>query len=263
LRRIVLAVAAAGLLLAGCGHGHGGKAASVTTTPATTPPAPPTTAAPSATTTAKPSVTTPATTSAPAVGAALTGHGAELTPPDAPTSRPRPAGGGDCHALIDPGYQGECGTFDGPRSVWVVEHKGSDQRALVWSGNGKGDQWLLRAREDDPQGDTFSDVKVLVVPLGSGTSAAVFGFRRPGTGDILELDVVDDQGPVKVHLEAEQGSARVVGNQLEVWSAAYGPQDPTCCPSGFTRQVIERRGTQWVRVSQQRVDPATVPASQL
>ncbi|MDQ1396358.1 MAG: hypothetical protein QOG64_1617 [Acidimicrobiaceae bacterium] len=186
-----------------------------------------------------------------------------MTPPGAPTTRPRPAGGGDCHALVDPGYQGQCGTFDETRSVWIVERKDAEERALVWSGNGKGDQWLLRLRQDDPQGDTFSDVKVVVIPFGPGTSAALFGFRRPGTGDILELDLVDDQGPVKVHLEAEQGSVRVTGGQLEVWSAVYGPQDPTCCPSAFTRQVIQRRGSQWVGSSQQQMDPANVPPSQL
>src|SRR5207237_7859689 len=106
-----------------------------------------------------------------------------------------------------------------------------------------------------------SDIKVAVMPSG----VAVFGFRRPGTGDILDIDAVVDgaTGPPGLHVEAEKGSARIAGDQLDVWSAAYAPGDTGCCPLSFTHQVIVRQPSGWRRVSSRPGEPAGVPPSPL
>jgi hypothetical protein len=106
-------------------------------------------------------------------------------------------------------------------------------------------------------------VKAAVVA--TAPASVIFAFRRPGTGDILDLDGVVDgsSGPPSMHVEAEKGSARVAGTTLEVWSAAFAADDPGCCPSGFTHQVVEFHGPDWRRVSSKPVAPDGVPTSQL
>lgn len=90
----------------------------------------------------------------------------------------------------------------------------------------------------------------------------VIGVRSPGSGSILEIDIIGGRGEVLAHRDLEQGRARLVPGGLEDAVARYAPDDPNCCPSGFTVSVITFDGSRWRVASTRAVEPSELPVSQ-
>ena len=145
--------------------------------------------------------------------------------------------------------------------AWLVgRHRGTGAlRAYVFR-RLVGNQWTVALSAADDDGVEFAGIVVRVEDVsGDGRPDIVFGIRHQGTGQILELDVVEAPGQVTLHRELDKGTAAVAPGQLEDWAAQFGPEDPNCCPSSFLHTVIRVEGGAWRAVAQEQVDPNSQP----
>lgn len=113
-----------------------------------------------------------------------------------------------------------------------------------------------------PALDAREEVELVVGDVdGRPGEEIVVGVRSPGSGSILEVDVIGGTGEVLFHRDLEQGGARLVPGGLEDAAARYGPDDPNCCPSSFTVSVVAFDGVRWRVASTRTVEPTAVPPS--
>lgn len=249
--------------MAACGGGGGSKprAAVTSVQPATTT-VPPTTEAP----TAPPQ---PTTTVAPGIS----GAGALLTPPSAPTVKPvgaDAAGATYCRSLVDAGFYGSCHLLTAPPGTvaYLVEQaEGSgpsrEVRALVW--RRQGGDWSLALRwvgQIDASRDRQPALRALDLAQ-DGDPKVVAIFYDPGSGDgygagtVMAVDVVEATGTVVLHRSLDHGVARqATGGGLETWSRIGGSGS-----SRFTHQVIRYRGGAWRAETSEEVGADAVPRS--
>jgi len=87
----------------------------------------------------------------------------------------------------------------------------------------------------------------------------VVGLRNTGTGALLEVEIVGDQGTVLAHVTLDRGRAELDHGVLRTWSARYLPDDPNCCPSGYQEAVVGFGGSRWRSVPERDVPAAQVP----
>jgi hypothetical protein len=241
----------------------GGSTSSTAASTTTTQPVDPVTTAPTSSSTTS---TTVAPTTAPPATAApsppLSAQGAVLQLPGASPPRTFDEGVG-CASLADRGpWSTECGTVTagGVDLAWMVaEHDGTDELRAYLFRRLVGNQWTIALSAVDEARD-FAGVVVRAADVsGDGQPEVVYGFRHQGTGQILELDVVEAPGRVVVHRELDKGTAVAAEGRLEDWTAQFGPDDPNCCPSSFLYSVIRFDGSAWRVVEKRQVAPDQQP----
>ncbi len=157
---------------------------------------------------------------------------------------------GDCEPFHErvrlgapPGLQ-RCGVWNaiGGQRMWTVTELLSDQLvALVWQ-QSVSNTWvpMLAALEPgDP--NTWSDISIITANIDSGPNdELVVGVRLAGTGDYLDLTVIDIRSDaptvVAVYNGISNGTAVLrEGEGVEFWNGVYADGDPGCCPSSFQR----------------------------
>jgi hypothetical protein len=216
------------------------------------------------TTRAANTTTSSTATTAPGESPEVTGDGAVLQPPATPQFREF---GSDCASLADKGgsWEVECGGLDsnGEDLIWLVQQRngGGELRAYLFRHLGPTDRWVVELAAGDAEG-RFSDAVVGVQDAsGDGEPEIAYGFRNQGTGQILDLDLVEvgeDRSRVAVHRTLDHGSATVRPGRLDDWAAQFEPGDPNCCPSSYLHSVVrffDADGT-WRIVRQDEVDAA-------
>lgn len=224
-----------------------------------------TTTTSSTTTTTLPGFQPDTTTSSPPTtrfALPVSGSGAVLQSPGAPSTRQLSAGSG-CQGLADAGaFNVRCEQFRarGGDLIWLTQ---STREGVLGASQGRSyyvfqragsNQWSTVLEKIDPGGSQFKSVNVRLADLsGDGSVDAVFGFRSAGSGT-LAVDVVEGPGTVTAHREASNGSARVSTGQLDIWYA-----------SGATsiHEVIRNVDGSYRVVSSEQVSSGDVPPSQL
>ena len=269
----VVAVAVLAVLLTGGGDDDdvatGGSSSTVSSTTSSTQALEPVTSSTTSSTTTTPTTAPTTATTAPpqAQAPALSAQGAVLRQPRVGPPRTFDDAEG-CQSLADRGpWEVECETVTAgdQQLAWMVaRHPGTGAirsyvfRRLV------GNQWTVALAAADEEGVDLADVRVRVEDVsGDGRPDLVFGFRHQGTGQILEVDVVEAPGSVTLHRELDKGTAQVRPGELQDWAAQFGPDDANCCPSSFLHTVIRFQAGAWRAVGQQQVDPNSQPAGDL
>jgi hypothetical protein len=199
------------------------------------------------------------------VGLALSGVGASLRPPTSPTTK---SYGNNCHALIDPGFTGECVIAVAPSGTvaGVVEeetavmgpgtanrhHPAIQERDLVW--RRQAGSWALalvhafqnpgppaQVWEDDVERD--HDPKLVFVTPST----------RPGFG--RELELVEGSGAVTLFRFLGEGFANVPAagglvTYVPGWTEHQGPSD------AYDQTLIGYSNGSWRVFSEQYVPDA-------
>jgi hypothetical protein len=154
----------------------------------------------------------------------LTGAGAVMTAPGAPTIKSETSAG--CNSLIDAGFRGLCGAFSSPKgsAIWIAEDTplGSatpQWRALLYRPAGNG-QWSLSLRA---AGD-YDNVTARQVDLAhDGDQKIVFGFHQKDSAATLDIDVVEANGVVALHDSVPHGEAILnTGGGFDTWQFGVG-----------------------------------------
>lgn len=240
--------------------------ATSTTTAVAIPPAMPPTTTPTSTTT---TAASPSTTSPPRP--VVTGQGAVLSPPAAPSTRTLSPDGG-CESLADPGsWEVRCDTVRvrGGQLIWLVAERPTangtrTRRAYVFQRSGPGSQWNLVLEERDDEGTRLAGVNVRAADLSAdGSPELAFGFATQGSASVLSVDVVDASATVVAHRDLPKGVVRVSTGQVDTWSAEGGAGEANCCPSSFVHEVIRFVDGAYRVLASERVRPEDVPPSQL
>jgi len=169
-----------------------------------------------------------------------------------------------CQSLADQGpWQVECDlvTAKGIDLAWMVaEHRATGElRAYVFR-RLVGRQWTVALRAEDADPIEVAGIVVRTEDVsGDGQPEIVFGFRHQGTGQILEVDVVEAPGQVVLHRGLDKGTAAVRPGQIDDWAAQFDADDPNCCPSMFLHSTIRFIDGAWRVAEQQQVDPDQQP----
>ena len=169
-----------------------------------------------------------------------------------------------CASLADRGpWQVECDlvTAKGVDLAWMVaEHRATGELRSYVFRRLVGQQWTVALSAEDADPIEIAGVVVRTEDAsGDGQPEIVFGFRHQGTGQILELDVVEAPGKVVLHRELDKGSATVRAGQIDDWSAQFDADDANCCPSTFLHTVIRFTDGAWRLVEQQQIAPDQQP----
>lgn len=147
-----------------------------------------------------------------------------------------------CRALLPAGLPGDCG--DLTHLTWLVGNGTGEGRFVrIFSRDGAVHHQVQLA--EDPDGTGWSVVTIR--PVGD---ALAVGFRDPGSGQFLSIDVVDPDGTVGASVRLDHGRAAISGDRLETWSARFGPDDPNCCPGAWVHQVLAHGKEGWVVASE-------------
>jgi hypothetical protein len=186
------------------------------------------------------------------------------------------AAGSPCLSLVTPGSLGECGEVlvSGGRVVWIVERTATTAgtnalraRVLTFVPDAGGwVEWLLA---EDPAGDRWSDVNVLMTDLtGDGVAELAVGFRGLDELQTLEYDIVGyaESGlpAVLAHPDpAPRGVVVVSSGQVQEYGAQYPNNEPACCPPSYLHRTIAFDGGFFRAASTETVPPNAVPASLL
>lgn len=240
---------------------------STTVVPSTTEAAPTTSAA-----------TTPSTTVAPAPTAApaTTTPGSSLLPPNtklqpsAALTFALPAGDDFCTDFVPPGWVPySCANLVSLANFYVVVQRqaGDGHFRVVLMVPTSGTDYQSEYIAEEPAAGTWSDVKVVhgSFHFGSGPfngdgEGLWVGYRYEGTGQYLDLDVVEwnedgtaTRGALK---ELDHGAVHVRPGGADIVTAVYGPSDPGCCPS----QVLKQTLTYVASSNRWRIDAGTLLA---
>lgn len=186
---------------------------------------------------------------------ALTGRASPgvLAEPTRPDVR-RLSGAGGCEEWADGARAVRCEV--GGDVAWLVAEVADEWRVELLRPV-DGQRWAVDLVAAEP-GGTWQDVRAVATDAGGPTGHEVLvGFRHPGSGGLLVVELVD-RGGLAVHGELEQGRARLSATGLETWEAIFAPDDPTCCPSAFRRDVVA-----WADGSWQVVETTEVPADEV
>jgi hypothetical protein len=248
----------------------------------------PPTAAPAPTTavpvpaTATPTTATPGTTPpgpTPTTGSAfpivpLSAGGARLVAiPQPGNAVSDPAGPAlPCASLVHSGWTlvncQRVATEGGRPAAWVIERNGPGWRITLWSWSGGKGVWLSQFAYLDESGFETAEIDARLhgMEAGSPFSALVVGYRVPGSGQILLVEIVDGfdgdgMGPVAGAIDLSHGSVRFPAGALDTWSAQYPGGEPNCCPAHFDRVKVWHNGSGWV--SQKQAEDAENPGSEL
>jgi hypothetical protein len=204
------------------------------------------------------------------------GAGEDALPPDAQVltaddallerseQPPRPAA--ECAALVPAGATAACtataellavvaGAADGSASV-VVHRKEVDGTLVP----------VLEAVGAREGGDAAPPAAVVVqaAPLdGRPGDELVVAIRDGGTSGFLEVHVVSPAGEVVAHRSLDKGRAEVVDGAIRTWAAAFGPDDPNCCPSAYAAARVRALGDRWISEPDGEVAATEVPAGSL
>ena len=114
---------------------------------------------------------------------------------------------------------------------------------------------------DEPEPDTWGGVTIRVEDRnGDGGDEAWIGYRHIGTGDYLDLDIIelrpetpDQQWALK---ELPKGIVKLAPGGASVFAAFFTDTDPGCCPSKFDLFGVAWTGIEWVKVNPDLVDAA-------
>ena len=248
-------------------------AESTTAAPSTTgvttvaPTAAPTTAATTPSTTVAPAPTAAPATTLP--GSSLLLADTNLQPSGAITFS-LPSGDDFCTDFVPPGWDPySCANLVSLANFYVVVQRqagdGHFRVAVIVPTSGTNYQSEYIAEE--PAAGTWSDVKVVhgSFHFGSGPfngdgEGLWVGYRYEGTGQYLDLDVVEwnedgtaTRGALK---ELDHGAVHVRPGGADIVTAVYGPSDPGCCPS----QVLKQTLTYAASSNRWRIDAGTLLA---
>jgi hypothetical protein len=212
--------------------------------PTTTPGSPAASATLSAT-------TKPATAVA---GTVLTSSGSEFkpatgSPVNAPANNP-------CPALVESGWQGDCGTIAaaGGTVGWVTEHKPSPggfgdlyQAKLFTYANGS---WTPKLQAADTEGGNWTGITIKGADLtGDGKPEILVAIHNQGTGAFLSFTIIHNTGnnpTVVAHPDELTHGAAIPGDRkVDEYQAEYPNDEPNCCPAYLRHRVIRWDGTHY------------------
>lgn len=233
---------------------------------------------------ASPETPSPLVIANPGTGAAPTGNAASSAPPLTSEGQILAVAGQRvvaavegtaCAAIITPGRLGTCGIADmaGGRVIWVVESVpaggGQGRTASIFTYVPSAGGWVERLVASDPQGEEWSDVRVLSADLtGDGSPEILAGFHFQGPAAALGYDVVvypsGDVPRVAAHPgEAPRGSVTVAAGTIQEYAAQYPNDEPVCCPPFFRLRTIRFVDGFFRVVLEDQVPPTSVPPSSL
>lgn len=147
-----------------------------------------------------------------------------------------------------------CGEWNavGGRRVWTVTKGAADRFfAVIWQEISPFD-WVPRLRLLEPEPNIWSAVTLRATDIDGGPNEElVSGIRYVGTGDFLDVDVIDVIGAnpqVVGHVDGiDKAVAYTEDNAgVRIWDAEFGPEDPGCCPSSYTSYLLESGVGGWV-----------------
>lgn len=161
-----------------------------------------------------------------------------------------------------------CGEWNaaGGRRIWVVT-KGATERffAVVWQETGPFN-WVPRLRVLEPEPGTWSAVTMIADDIDGGPNdELVAGIRFEGTGGYLDIDVIDIIGgnpKVVGHVDSlSKGIAYTEDKAgVRLWGAEFGPDDPGCCPSSYSQNLLASGVGGWILIEGDPVDsPEDIP----
>jgi len=135
------------------------------------------------------------------------------------------------------------------------------------------EQWqvaLQTAVDASGAGPLYANVTAEVADItGDGDDELLLGYRSEGTGQILDVDVVDttrDGTPrVLAHDQLYKGTAVVRPGRLVTYEPVYRRADANCCPTWIERSTVRfRDGALRVDAGPRvRTEDADVPAGDL
>jgi len=164
-----------------------------------------------------------------------------------------------CQVLLDAGT-GDCAVVNTAHGAMVVtvEAGPSQDDVLVsrpWTVrvyrpvDADVEQWqvaLETAIDTSGAGPLYANVTAEVADItGDGDDELLLGYRSEGTGQILDVDVVDT-GPdgtprVLAHDQLYKGTAIVRQGRLVTYEPVYREADANCCPTWIERSTVRFR----------------------
>lgn len=194
---------------------------------------------------------------------ALTARGAVLGPATISTVRTLGSVQG-CQVLLDTGI-GDCAVVNTAHGAMVVtvEPGPYQDDVLVsrpWTvrvyepvgaeptGSGS-DRWRVALEtplDATGAGPLYANVTAEVADItGDGNDELLLGYRSEGTGQILDVDVIDttsDGTPrVLAHDQLYKGTAIVRPGRLVTYEPVYREADANCCPTWIARSTVRFR----------------------
>jgi hypothetical protein len=161
----------------------------------------------------------------------------------------------------------------GGRAIWVVEREpaagGQAHTASVFTYVASAAGWVERLAATDPQGEEWSDVRLLSADVtGDGSPEILAGFHFQGPAAVLGYEVVvypaGDVPRVAAHPgEAPMGSVTLGAGTIQEYAAQYPNDEPVCCPPFFRLRTIRFVDGFFRVVLEEQVPPASVPPSNL
>lgn len=99
---------------------------------------------------------------------------------------------------------------------------------------------------DDGAGPSYANVTAKVADVtGDGHDELLLGYRSEGTGQILDVDIVDtakDGAPqVVAHDQLYKGTVVVHTGRLVTYAPVYKKSDANCCPTWSQRSTVRYR----------------------
>jgi hypothetical protein len=188
-----------------------------------------------------------------------------------------------CQVLLDAGI-GDCAvvnTADGAMVVTVEPGPYQDDVLVSrpWTVrvyrpvDADAEQWqvaLETSIDANGAGPLYANVTAEVADItGDGDDELLLGYRSEGTGQILDVDVVDtarDGTPrVLAHDQLYKGTAIVRQGRLVTYEPVYRDADANCCPTWIERSTVRFRdgALRVVAGPRVRTAEADVPAGDL
>jgi hypothetical protein len=188
-----------------------------------------------------------------------------------------------CQVLLDAGI-GDCAVVNTAHGALVVTVESGPYQDDVlvsrpWTVrvyrpvDADAEQWqvaLETAIDASGAGPLYANVTAEVADItGDGDDELLLGYRSEGTGQILDVDVVDtarDGTPrVLAHDQLYKGTAIVRQGRLVTYEPVYREADANCCPTWIERSTVRFRegALRVVAGSRMRTAEADVPAGDL
>ena len=164
-----------------------------------------------------------------------------------------------CHVLLDSGV-GDCAVVNTTHGAIVVTVEPGPYPDEVLASrpwtvrvyrpvDGADDQWqvaLETAVDASGGGPLYANVTAVVADAtGDGNDELLLGYRSEGTGQILDVDVVDtarDGTPrILAHDQLYKGTAIVREGRLVTYTPVYRTADANCCPTWIERSTVRFR----------------------
>lgn len=172
---------------------------------------------------------------------------------------------------VDPGIPGwsvadcqQMPSYDDGVTTLVLK-RNDDGRFAVAVLFKSGTHLVQRYWAEEADAGVWSDVKVILGDFHFDDGAEVWvGYRYEGTGQYLDLDVIDPRPDGTIFVGGlhglDHGVVHVHPGGATVQSSVYGPSDPGCCASSLLQRELTFSGEQWWASAGATYPTASAPA---